>query len=171
MVSPFPDLAPVSCLLLRPLMPLPVVISFLIPSCWIAPRSLMPLLHSAPPRTFLPVRPSIRGSSCDIATRSDFPSSSFDRRSFMTASVTPCHSFPGGSSFCGRWPNSSGTHHHPGCVSSAAGGSLWLDPAPHTASSVFLKFPVRFSLRSLLMLCLGPYFLSICLQILGLRLP
>jgi hypothetical protein len=36
-----------SCLLLRLLMPLPVIASFLKCSCLIAPRSLMPFLHSA----------------------------------------------------------------------------------------------------------------------------
>jgi hypothetical protein len=37
-----------SCLLFCPLMPVPVVLSFLRHSCWIAPWSLVPLLHSGP---------------------------------------------------------------------------------------------------------------------------
>jgi hypothetical protein len=36
-----------SCLMLHPLMPLPVVIFFLRHRCWIAPWSLLPLLHSS----------------------------------------------------------------------------------------------------------------------------
>jgi hypothetical protein len=39
----------------------------------------------------------------------------------------------GGSSFCGRWPTSSGTNHRPGSVSSAVGGALRLDAGPHTS--------------------------------------
>jgi hypothetical protein len=35
-----------------------------------------------------------------------------------------------GSSICGWWPNSSGTHHRPGAVSLAVSGTLQLDAGP-----------------------------------------
>jgi hypothetical protein len=62
-------------------------------NCSFRPQFLMQLLHSCcAPRFFPNVRTYVQGSPCNIVPGPLFPSSLFDRRSCMTASLTPCHS-------------------------------------------------------------------------------
>jgi hypothetical protein len=102
-----------SCLLLRPLMLLQNVVSFLTPSCKIVPRSLMSLLYSGCARLLFPnVRPFRVPCATLLLVRfsvvSVRPSVLYDR---VPYGVPFLH---GGSSLCRRRPTSSGTHHGPG---------------------------------------------------------
>jgi hypothetical protein len=117
------------CLLLHPMMPLAVVLSFLRCICRIASRSLIPLMpFSFAWRLFPNVILSgffLQHCVCLVPD---------DR--------VPCvvQEWHGGSSLCRRRPTSSGTHHCSGSVSLVVGCTLRLDARPHTASSVLWQF-------------------------------
>jgi hypothetical protein len=129
-------------LLLRPLMPLPVVISFLRLSCWISPWSLMPLLHSVCPRHLFPY---VRPSEVPLATLS--PVQFFRRLCSTVGPLRPRHL---GLATPARW-----------VIFLRAAAKSFRDPPspwvrffscrrrpmarsrPRTASSVLLKFPLR----------------------------
>jgi hypothetical protein len=112
-----------SCLLLCPLMLLPVVLSFLRCNCWIAPWSRVPLLHSSCAQClFLNIRPF----EVPLATLSLVQFSIISFRLSVLYDCVP-YAMPflhAGSSVCRQWPTSSRTHHCPGSVSSAVHGAL-----------------------------------------------
>jgi hypothetical protein len=113
------------CLLLHPLMPLPVVLSFLRLSCYFRPRFLMPLFHHGFALLLLNAHP------------------------FWVSRTTLFWPCPWNGAGMAWWvillqvaANSSGTHHCPGSIPSTFGGALQLDAHPHALSSVLWKFPL-----------------------------
>jgi hypothetical protein len=130
MSSGFPDVAPVSC-----------SSSDAATSCLLLHQTLLSLGFLCRYSILVAPDASSRTSGLSRFLVQHCPWPTFSVASVQLSALYACvpYAVPllhGGSSFCGQWPTSSGTHDCPGFISPADRCVLWLDASPYGPSSV-----------------------------------